>query len=115
MQKQTCLALGLTIAHATSLLQSQFLSAQAPPLPIKPDVPYVPTPEGVVTGMLRLGVTANDVLYGLGSGDGRLVITAAQKFGAKRGIGVKINPRLVNLSNENARQAGVSDRVQFIQ
>ncbi len=114
MQKQTYLALGMTIAHATSLLQSQFLSAQAPPLPIKPDVPYVPTPKGGVMGMLKLGVTANDVLYGLGFGDGRLVITA-QKIGAKRGIGVEINSGLVNLSNENARQAGVSDRVQFIQ
>ncbi|MEP0916239.1 class I SAM-dependent methyltransferase [Leptolyngbya sp. DQ-M1] len=81
-----------------------------------PAVPYVPTPENVVMGMLELAkVGRDDIVYDLGSGDGRLVITAAQKFGAKRGVGIEINPGLVNKSNENARQAGVSDRVQFLQ
>jgi hypothetical protein len=66
--------------------------------------------------MLKVGnVNSNDVVYDLGSGDGRLVITAVQKFGAKRGVGIEINPGLVNKSNENARQAGVSNRVQFLQ
>ncbi|MGV0025629.1 class I SAM-dependent methyltransferase [Phormidesmis priestleyi] len=110
------LALGVFVAF--SLLTAPLIHAQTTPtpVPIKPDVPYVPTPEVVVMEMLKVGnVTANDVVYDLGSGDGRLVITAVQKFGAKRGVGVEINPGLVNKSNENARQAGVSDRVQFLQ
>ncbi|KAM3104723.1 class I SAM-dependent methyltransferase [Phormidesmis sp. 146-33] len=110
------LALGVFVSF--SLLATPLIHAQTTPtpVPIKPDVPYVPTPESVVMEMLKIGnVTANDVVYDLGSGDGRLVITAVQKFGAKRGVGVEINPGLVNKSNENAKQAGVSDRVQFLQ
>ncbi len=79
------------------------------------DVPYVPTPTAVVEEMLKIAkVGKNDVLYDLGSGDGRIVVTAAQKFGTK-GIGVDIDPQRVKEANENARQAGVSDRVQFRQ
>jgi ribosomal protein L11 methylase PrmA len=75
----------------------------------------VPTPNEVVMGMLNLAkVSKDDVLYDLGSGDGRIVITAAQKFGT-RGTGVEINPQLVQQSRENARKAGVSDRVRFVQ
>jgi hypothetical protein len=86
------------------------------PLPVKPDVPYVPTPEVVVTEMLKLaGVTPEDTVYDLGSGDGRLVISAVKDYGARRGVGVEINPGLARLSNENAQKAGVSDRVQFLQ
>jgi SAM-dependent methyltransferase len=77
------------------------------------DVPYVQTPTDVVTEMLRLAtVGPNDVVYDLGSGDGRLVIAAARDFGA-RGVGVEIDPSLVALSTESARRAGVSDRVTF--
>ncbi len=77
------------------------------------DVPYVQTPHEVVTQMLRLaGVDPNDVVYDLGSGDGRLVIAAARDFGA-RGVGVEIDPRLVAQSVESARRAGVGDRVTF--
>ena len=77
------------------------------------DVPYVQTPHEVVTQMLRLaGVDRNDVVYDLGSGDGRLVIAAARDFGA-RGVGVEIDPRLVARSVESARRAGVGDRVTF--
>lgn len=79
------------------------------------DVPYVPTPEKVVEQMLTLAkVTKNDVLYDLGSGDGRTVITAAQKLGT-RGVGVDINPQRIQESNENAKKAGVTDRVEFRQ
>ncbi|HEY9655435.1 MAG TPA: class I SAM-dependent methyltransferase [Crinalium sp.] len=86
------------------------------PIPSKPDVPYVPTPETVVTEMLKLaGVSREDVVYDLGSGDGRLVVTAVKDYGARRGVGVDINPGLVRLSNENAQKAGVSNRVQFLQ
>ncbi|HKC98847.1 MAG TPA: methyltransferase domain-containing protein [Methylomirabilota bacterium] len=77
------------------------------------DVPYVQTPTDVVAEMLRLAqVTANDVVYDLGSGDGRIVIAAARDFGA-RGVGIEIDPGLVAYSNELARKAGVSDRVTF--
>ena len=77
------------------------------------DVPYVQTPSEVVVEMLRLaGVGRNDVVYDLGSGDGRLVIAAARDFGA-RGVGVEIDPKLVALSVESARRAGVGDRVSF--
>lgn len=79
------------------------------------DVPYVPTPPSVVDHMLALAqVTDKDILYDLGSGDGRIVITAAQKYGA-RGIGYDLNPQRIQESDENARQAGVTDRVRFVQ
>jgi hypothetical protein len=80
-----------------------------------PDVQYVPTPENVVDEMLRLtGVTQDDVVYDLGCGDGRLVITAAQRFGA-RGVGIDIDPQRISESRENARQAGVTERVRFLE
>jgi protein-L-isoaspartate O-methyltransferase len=79
------------------------------------DVPYVPTPDNVVARMLELAnVTSDDVLYDLGSGDGRIVITAAQKHGA-RGTGIDINPDLIRRSRANAQAAGVADRVEFVQ
>jgi ribosomal protein L11 methylase PrmA len=65
--------------------------------------------------MLQLaGVTRDDVVYDLGSGDGRIVIIAAQKYGA-RGVGVEIDPKLVELARQNARDGAVADRVSFIQ
>jgi SAM-dependent methyltransferase len=77
------------------------------------DVPYVQTPTEVVGEMLRLArVDRNDVVYDLGSGDGRLVIAAARDFGA-RGVGVEIDPKLVAQSVETARRVGVGDRVSF--
>lgn len=79
------------------------------------DVPYVPTPQPVVDGMLQVAkVGKNDVLYDLGSGDGRIVNTAAQKFGT-RGVGIDINPERIKEANENANKAGVTDRVRFVQ
>lgn len=85
------------------------------PAPVQKDVPYVPTPTPVVNEMLRLAkVNKNDVLYDLGSGDGRIVITAAQKFGT-RGVGIDIDPQRIKEANQNAKKAGVTDRVQFRQ
>jgi SAM-dependent methyltransferase len=79
------------------------------------DTPYVPTPEAVVNRMLKLAdVQAGETVIDLGSGDGRLVITAALKYGAQ-GFGVELDPRLVERSNEAARRAGVADRVKFLQ
>ncbi|MCM3900962.1 MAG: class I SAM-dependent methyltransferase [Pyrinomonadaceae bacterium] len=81
----------------------------------KLDVPYVPTPQTVVDAMLSLAaVNKGDVVYDLGCGDGRIVITAAKKYGA-RGVGVDIDPERIKEANANAKQAGVSDRVKFIE
>jgi len=79
------------------------------------DTPYVPTPEAVVKRMLELAdVKAGETVIDLGSGDGRLVITAALKYGA-HGFGVDLDPRLVERSNDAAARAGVADRVKFLQ
>jgi tRNA G37 N-methylase Trm5 len=86
-----------------------------PTPPATPEVGFFPTPENVVERMLELvQVNANDIIYDLGSGDGRIVITAAKKYGA-RGTGIEIKPSLIELANLNARQANVSDRVKFVQ
>jgi ribosomal protein L11 methylase PrmA len=88
------------------------VAAQSP----KParDVVYVPTPQATVDAMLELAnVTAKDVVYDLGSGDGRIVITAAKKYGA-RGVGIDIDPVLVKQAGERAAAAGVADKVRFI-
>lgn len=80
-----------------------------------PDVIFVPTPHEVVDAMLTVAkVGQGDVLYDLGSGDGRIPITAAQKYGIARGIGIDINPERVREANRNRRKAGVGDRVTFI-
>jgi SAM-dependent methyltransferase len=81
--------------------------------PIKKDVPYVPTPQPVVDRMLEMAaVTKDDVVYDLGCGDGRMVVTAAKKYGAS-GVGVDIDPQRIKESNENAKSAGVTDKVKF--
>ncbi|MBD2772738.1 SAM-dependent methyltransferase [Iningainema tapete] len=81
----------------------------------EPDVVYVPTPQQVVDEMLTLAkVTKDDIIYDLGSGDGRIPITAAQRYGA-RGFGIDINPERINEARANAKKAGVTDRVQFFQ
>jgi hypothetical protein len=83
--------------------------------PRRPDVIFVPTPEDVVEEMLKVAnVTGKDVLYDLGSGDGRIPITAAKKFGT-RGIGVDIDPERIKEANENLKNSGVGDKVKFIQ
>ena len=77
------------------------------------DVPYVPTPQKVVDGMLKLAdVQKGDVVYDLGCGDGRIVITAAKDYGAT-GIGVDLNPERIEEANANAIDAKVDDKVTF--
>lgn len=77
--------------------------------------PFVPTPQDVVEKMLNMAqVSAKDVVYDLGSGDGRLVITAAKAFGA-RGVGIDIDPARIAESRTNAKTAGVEHRVEFRQ
>jgi hypothetical protein len=78
-----------------------------------PDINYVPTPMPVVERMLELAqVGSDDVVYGLGSGDGRIVITAAQRHGA-RGVGIELNPVWVRDARAIAERAGVAGRVTF--
>jgi predicted RNA methylase len=80
----------------------------------QPDVIYVPTPQEVVDAMLKLAnVTSKDVLYDLGSGDGRIPITAAKTYGA-RAIGIDIDPQRIKEANENLKTAGVGDKVKFM-
>jgi 16S rRNA G966 N2-methylase RsmD len=79
-----------------------------------PDVIYVPTPHEVVEAMLEMAnVTSKDVVYDLGSGDGRIPITAAEKYGA-RAVGIDIDPQRIKEANENLAKANVSDRVTFL-
>lgn len=109
------LALGSSLTWAKDSPREILILAQneSPQRPL--DVPYVPTSEEVVEVMMRLGeVDKNDMVYDLGSGDGRLPITAAKKYGA-RGFGVDIDPNRVREARENAKKAGVEDRVRFVQ
>ncbi|HEY8243126.1 MAG: methyltransferase domain-containing protein [Vicinamibacteria bacterium] len=77
------------------------------------DVPYVPTPPEVVAKMLEMGgVRSSDVVYDLGCGDGRIVIAAAKERGA-RGVGIDIDPERIDEARANAREARVTERVQF--
>lgn len=90
------------------------LQIAAPPPPRRPDVVYVPMPDNLVMALLNMAqVTSRDVVYDLGSGDGRIPIAAASIFGA-RAVGIEIEPNLVRRSNDNLAKAGVGDRVQFI-
>jgi cyclopropane fatty-acyl-phospholipid synthase-like methyltransferase len=80
----------------------------------EPDVIFVPTPQNVVNAMLKLAnVQKGDIVYDLGCGDGRLVVTAVKDFGARRAVGIDINPERIKESQETAKTAGVTDRVTF--
>ncbi len=89
---------------------SAFVYGQKPTL----DVPYVPTNQNVVDAMLKMAnVKQGDVVYDLGCGDGRIVVTAAKVHGAT-GMGFDIDPERIAEANENAKNAGVTDKVQFV-
>jgi precorrin-6B methylase 2 len=80
------------------------------------DVPYVPTAQNVVNRMLEMAQAGpNDIHYDLGSGDGRIVVTAVRDFKVKKAVGVEIDPVRIKEANENAKSAGVTDRVAFMQ
>lgn len=89
--------------------------AQGTPIQLRPpDVIFVPTPQDVVDAMLKVAkVTQGDVVYDLGSGDGRIPITAAKTYSA-RGVGIDIDPQRIREANENAKAAGVTDKVKFL-
>jgi ubiquinone/menaquinone biosynthesis C-methylase UbiE len=89
---------------------------QIGPTPLRPpDVIYLPTPRDAVIAMLKLAqVGSGDVVYDLGSGDGRIVIAAVKEFGAARGIGVDLDPIRIQEAADNARRARIDDRVRFL-
>ena len=102
------LALGLA-AGAAAQVPGQEVATR------RPDVIYVPTPQEVVDAMLDVAkVGPNDLVYDLGCGDGRIVVTAAKRFGA-RGIGIDIDPQRIKEANENVASAGVGDKVEIRQ
>ena len=101
-------------ALAAVVVAAALAGCAAGPGFVPPGILYVPTPEGVGVEMLRFaGVTDADVVYDLGSGDGRLVVAAAQEFGA-RSVGVEIEARLIQDSRERALREGVADRASFV-
>ncbi len=109
------LATGVTPVQAQDSSRAPIQVAQAAAPARTPDVIFVPTPQAVVDEMLKVAnVKKGDVLYDLGSGDGRIVITAAKRFGV-RGIGIDIDPQRIAEANENARKEGVSHLVTFKQ
>ena len=125
----TALSLGsLVLTSCTQQVSSQERSEAAPnavqvqqttpatqPEKRTPDVVYVPTPPEVVDKMLELAkVGKNDILYDLGSGDGRIPITAAKRFGTQ-GIGIDIDPERIKEANANAQKEDVTDKVKFLQ
>jgi SAM-dependent methyltransferase len=106
--------LALVVAGSVADIGGAQQSPVTPPVLRAPDVAYEPTPMEVVHAMLQLAkVNASDVVYDLGCGDGRIVITAAREFGA-RGVCVDIDPARIAESRENARQANVIDRIRFL-
>jgi SAM-dependent methyltransferase len=109
----TCLA-GWSMLSSLTLAQAASQETNKPSGQLT--IPYVPTRHDVVRDLLWLAdVGTNDVVYDLGSGDGRIVISAVRDFGARKAVGIEINPELISESKANAAKAGVSDRVEFIQ
>jgi precorrin-6B methylase 2 len=91
-----------------------FSQAQTAPAQRSPDVIYVPTPPDVVEAMLKMAdAKKGDVLYDLGSGDGRIPIAAVQKFGVTKAVGIDIDPDRIKEANDNAQKAGVTRQVTF--
>jgi cyclopropane fatty-acyl-phospholipid synthase-like methyltransferase len=96
--------------HTISTVVLSFLLATQ-----TPDIHWVPTANNVADVMLELAhVTAADVVYDLGSGDGAILFRAAEKYGA-RGVGIEIDQKLVSAAAERARKRGVADKVSFVQ
>lgn len=107
---ERAVVLAAAVLAATAVVRASQAPAQQPL-----DVIFVPTPPEVVTEMLKLAqVKPGDVVYDLGSGDGRIVIAAVKDFGASRGVGIDLDPARTAEAAANARAAGVADRVTFV-
>lgn len=110
------LILGAVVVGAAITMRPR-PSATEPPVPHwgKPDIIYAPTPDEVIDAMFAMaGLKNGDVIYDLGSGDGRILIAAARRFDV-RAVGIEIDPRLVVQARANAKAAGVADKVSFRQ
>ena len=109
------LSLAIAALLAGSAIQAPAFAQPVAETPVRqPDVIFVPTPPEVVDAMLAMaGVRDGDVLYDLGSGDGRIPIAAAQKFDVKA-VGIDIDPQRIAEANANAEEAGVTDKVTFL-
>ena len=104
----------LRLPHLGALLLAGLLAAAAARAQREPDVPYVPTPDNVVEAMLKMAeVTRNDFVLDLGSGDGRIPIAAAKRYGA-RAEGIEIDANLINTARAEAQRQGVAGRVTFV-
>jgi SAM-dependent methyltransferase len=111
--RRTLLTLILAATSYTFINMASVAQTATEPA-LKLDVPYVPTPQPVVDKMLDIAkVGKNDIVYDLGCGDGRVVITAAKDRGA-RGVGIDLNPQRIAEANANAEKAGVTDKVKFM-
>ena len=115
MQNQKTCVLAFCFSIAILLVPvGAFSQAQPESAPRRPDVIYVPTAPEVVEAMLKIAdAKKGDVLYDLGSGDGRIPIAAVQKFGVTKAVGIDIDPERIKEANENARKAGVTRQVSF--
>jgi precorrin-6B methylase 2 len=108
----TCFALASALAPA--MIQGQAQKGAQAALRT-PDVIFVPTPQEVVDAMLKMAnVQKTDIVYDLGSGDGRIPITAVQKYGVTKAIGIDIDPQRIKEATENAQKANVTKQVQFL-
>jgi trans-aconitate methyltransferase len=115
MLRSRPLVLSVLVFVALTVASAAVVAQPAKTLDKQPEVPFVPTNDKVVAEMLKVAnVGKNDVLYDLGSGDGRIPITAARRWGT-RGVGVDIDPQRVKEARENATKAGVTDKVKFLQ
>jgi cyclopropane fatty-acyl-phospholipid synthase-like methyltransferase len=111
--KRWLLSMALALSAASAIADATAIQG-VPGVSRRPDVRFLATPDNVVRAMLELAqVTPADVVYDLGSGDGRIPIAAAKMYGA-RGVGIEIDPALVRQSEENARTAGVDGSVRFV-
>lgn len=114
--RQRCLERRLTVKLVSVAAMALLAGLAGPPNPLAAGqnlAPFIPTPEDVVDRMLTLAkVTPDDVVYDLGCGDGRIPIAAAKKYGAK-GVGLDLDPSLVELAKSNAKAAGVDRLVDF--
>ena len=112
--KTTLTILGIALVVAVVRPCAGLAETAAPPA--RPSIPYVATRNDTVQDMLWIAnVGKDDVLYDLGSGDGRIVIAAVRDFDVRRAVGIEIDPKRIRESRKNARKAGVTDRVEFIE
>ncbi len=106
----------LAVGFSLAVLAPCAFSAETGVKTAQSAIPYVATRNDAVQNMLWMADTGkNDLVYDLGSGDGRIAIAAVRDFAARRAVGVEIDPKLIQQSRENARKAKVADRVEFIQ